>query len=117
MGSYGDQYVVGREYRNSRSMETNEYHKWLNAALDGGINPQMGIGKLENPSTDECEFLVFYSSTGQSQRQDPWDDIINMEDGIAYFWGDSKSGDGPDPLSRPGNKWVKKERSCEGRCW
>lgn len=109
MGSYGEQYVVGREYRNSRSMETNQYHKWLNAALDGGINPQMGIGKLENPSTEECEFLVFYSSTGQSQRQDPWDDIINMEDGIAYFWGDSKSGDGPDPLSRPGNKWVKNE--------
>ncbi len=109
MGEYGDQYVVGKEYRNSTATVTNQYHKWLNAPLDGGINPQMGIGKLENPETGECEFLVFYSSSGQSQRRDPWDDIINMEDGIAYFWGDSKAGDGPDPLSRSGNKWVKKE--------
>lgn len=109
MGKYGDQYIVGEEYRNSTALETNQYHKWLNAPLDGGINPQMGIGKLENPDTSECEFLVFYSSTSQSQRRDPWDDIINMEDGIAYFWGDSKSGDGPDPLSRSGNRWVKKE--------
>jgi hypothetical protein len=109
MGEYGDQYVVGQEYRNSTATETNQYYKWLNGPLDGGINPQMGIGKLENLDTGEYEFLVFYSSTSQSQRRDPWDDIINMEDGIAYFWGDSKAGDGPDPLTRDGNSWVKKE--------
>jgi len=109
MGQYGERYIVGKEYRNSRATDTNQYHKWLNASIDGGINPQRGIGKLENPETGDCEFLVFYSSTGQSQRRDPWDDIINMEDGIAYFWGDSKSGDGPDPLSSSGNKWVKNE--------
>lgn len=109
MGEYGDQYVVGEEYRNSTARETNQYHKWLNGPLEGGINPQMGIGKLENPDTGHIEFLVFYSSDSQSQRRDPWDDIINMEDGIAYFWGDSKAGDGPDPLKRDGNTWVKDE--------
>ncbi|WP_324666151.1 restriction endonuclease [Haloarcula sediminis] len=109
MGRYGDQYVVDEEYRNSTALETNQYHKWLNGPLDGGINPQMGIGKLANPDTGQCEFLVFYSSDSQSQRRDPWDDIINMEDGIAYFWGDSKAGDGPDPLERAGNTWVKNE--------
>ncbi|WP_169333101.1 hypothetical protein [Halomicrobium katesii] len=109
MGTFGDQYVVGEEYRNSTEIETNQYHKWLNAPLDGGINPQMGIGRLENQITGEREFLIFYSSDGQSMRHDPWDDIINMEDGVAHFWGDSKAGDGPDPLERPGNALVKEE--------
>ncbi|WP_436934089.1 restriction endonuclease [Halovenus marina] len=109
MGTYGDQYIVGKEYRNSTAIETNQYHKWLNGPLDGGINPQRGIGKLENQVSGEREFLVFYSSDGQSKRHDPWDDIINMEDGVAYFWGDSKAGDGPDPLERSGNAWVKEE--------
>lgn len=109
MGHFGDCYIVGDEYRNSTDPTTNQYYRWLNGPLDGGINPQRGIGKLENPDSGECEFLVFYSSDSQSQRRDPWDDIINMEDGIAYFWGDSKAGDGPDPLTRDGNSLVKQE--------
>jgi hypothetical protein len=112
MGDYSEQYVVGEEYRNSNSESSNEYYGWLNGPLDGGVNPQMGIGRLGSSGPGPCEFLVFYSSDSQSQRRDPWDDIINMEDGVAYFWGDSKAGDGPDPLVRDGNRWVK-EAYCQ----
>jgi len=112
MGSYGDHYVVGAEYRNSRDLETNEFLRWLNGPLDGGVNFGRGIAQLKQPGTDECEFLVFYSSDGGSQSPDPWEDIINLEDGIVHYWGDSKAGDGPDPSQRDGNQLVK-QQYCE----
>ncbi|GGI95097.1 hypothetical protein GCM10008995_01570 [Halobellus salinus] len=108
MGQYGDQYVVGEEYRNSTDLSTNEYRGWLNAPLDGGVSYR-GIEALRNPQTDACELIVLYSSSTSSTSHDPWEDIINLEDGIAYYWGDSKAGDGPDPLSRRGNRLVKEQ--------
>jgi len=108
MGQYGDQYVVGEEYRVSAELADSEYRGWLNAPLDGGITFS-GINALRNPNTGDCEFLVLYSSSTTSTSHDPWEDIINLEDGIVHYWGDSKAGDGPDPLTRPGNRLVKQQ--------
>lgn len=107
MGEFGDRYIVGEEYRNAINTAENEYWKWLNAATEGGITPQRGISALENSGSEIPEFLVLYSTGAASRSGNPWEDLINMEDGVARYWGDSKAGDGPDPLGRDGNKLVK----------
>lgn len=112
MGEYGDQYVVGKEYRNAREASKNEYYGWLNGPLNGGVNSGMGIHRLQNPRTGDCEFLVFYSSDGPSESRDPWEDVINLDDGVVRYWGGSKAGSGPDPLAGLGNSWVKTQY-CE----
>jgi hypothetical protein len=52
---------------------------------------------------------VFVSKTGKSRTQHPWDDIINMEEGVAHYWGDAKARHSPNPDSPRGNRWVKED--------
>lgn len=102
-------YVVDEEYRNSMDPSENEYSGWLNEPLDsGGINGTRGITNIKNPETDEIAFVVFYSSLSASQSPDPWEDSINLNDGVAYYWGDAKAGDGPDPANQYGNRMIQR---------
>ncbi|QCS43399.1 restriction endonuclease [Natrinema versiforme] len=107
MTSYGDKYVVNETYRSSMDPAKDEFQTWLNGPIETGIRNSGGIRSINNPNTGEREFLVFYSDSSSSQTQNPWEDVINMSDGIAHYWGDAKARHRPDPDAPTGNGWVK----------
>ncbi|WP_225307840.1 restriction endonuclease [Haloarcula sp. CBA1129] len=84
-----------------------EFQKWLNGPVDGGIRNSGGIRAIKNQTNGEREFFVFVSDSSASQNQNPWEDIINLEEGIARYWGDSKAKHSPNPDAAMGNLWVK----------
>ncbi|WP_440765528.1 restriction endonuclease [Natronorubrum sp. DTA7] len=84
-----------------------EFQTWLNGPIETGIRNSGGIRSINNPNTGEREFLVFYSDSSSSQTQNPWEDVINMSDGIAHYWGDAKARHRPNPDAPTGNGWVK----------
>lgn len=109
MTDYGDQYVVNQTYRSSSDSNNDQFQKWLNGPIDTGIRNSGGIRAIVNPETKEREFIVFVSDSGPTQTQNPWEDIINMEEGIARYWGDAKARHSPNPGDARGNGWVKED--------
>jgi hypothetical protein len=109
MPDYGDRYVVNQTYRSSSDSNKDQFQKWLNGPVDTGIRNSGGIRAIANPDTKEREFLVFVSDSGPTQTQNPWEDIINMEEGIARYWGDAKARHSPNPEAARGNGWVKED--------
>jgi hypothetical protein len=109
MANYGKHYVVNETYRSSTRDSKDQFQSWLNGPIENGINYSRGIRSLVNPQTSDREFLVFYSTTGRSRTQHPWEDVINMEEGTVRYWGDATAGDGPDPAEATGNGWVKED--------
>ncbi len=107
MTCYGDKYVVNETYRSSMDPAKDEFQTWLNGPIETGIRNSGGIRSINNPNTGEREFLVFYSDSSSSQTQNPWEDVINMSDGIAHYWGDAKARHRPNPDAPTGNGWVK----------
>jgi len=111
MGDYGSEYVVGETYRSSSDPEQDQFQRWLNGPVETGIRNSGGIRAIVNPDTGRREFLVFVSDSSASQNQNPWEDVINMEDGRARYWGDAKARHNPNPDTATGNKWVKEDFS------
>jgi hypothetical protein len=111
MSGYGEQYVVGETYRSSSDPKKDEFQAWLNGPIDNGIRNSGGIRAIVN-STGEREFLVFVSSQERGGPQNPWEDVINREEGIVRYWGDAKARDNPNPENANGNRWVKNDY-CE----
>ncbi|WP_367996129.1 restriction endonuclease [Haloferax volcanii] len=109
MPNYGGQYVVNETYRSSSDPEKDEFQKWLNAPISTGIRNSGGIRALVNPHTGKREFLVFYSDSSSSQNQNPWEDVINLSDGIVHYWGDAQAKHRPNPEDATGNGWVKED--------
>lgn len=107
MTGYGDEYVVGETYRSSSNSDIDEFQTWLNGPVEGGIRNSGGIRAIRNQTTGDREFLVFVSDSSASQNQNPWEDIINLEEGIAQYWGDAKARHRPNPDAARGNEWVK----------
>jgi hypothetical protein len=107
MTCYGDEYIVNETYRSSSDPAKDEFQTWLNGPIDTGVRNSGGIRAINNPSTDEREFLVFYSDSSATQSQNPWEDVINMSDGTAHYWGDAKAKHRPNPDAAQGNDWVK----------
>ncbi|KKF39905.1 hypothetical protein FK85_24875 [Halorubrum saccharovorum] len=112
MPNYGYQYVVGETYRSSSDPEKDEFQGWLNGPIDNGIRNSGGIRAIVNSTTGEREFLVFVSSQERGGPQNPWEDVINREEGIVRYWGDAKARDNPNPENANGNSWVKNDY-CE----
>jgi hypothetical protein len=108
MPIYGDSFVVNERYRSSTTESKDQFQTRLNAPVDNGIRYSGGIRTIAGTQGDR-EFLVFYSTTGRSQTHHPWEDVINMEEGTARYWGDATAGDGPDPAQATGNGWVKED--------
>jgi len=102
-------YVVNETYRSSSNPADDEFQAWLNEPIDTGIRNSGGIRSIVNPQTGEREFLVFVTDSSPSRSQNPWEDIINMEDGRAKYWGDAKARHSPDPDAATGNGWVKSD--------
>lgn len=109
MTDYGDRYVVNQTYRSSSDSNKDQFQKWLNGPVDTGIRNSGGIRAIVNPETKERKFIVFVSDSGPTQTQNPWEDIINMEEGIARYWGDAKARHSPNPGDARGNGWVKED--------
>ncbi len=109
MTDYGERYIINQTYRNSTDNNKDQFQKWLNGPVDTGIRNSGGIRAIVNPTTKKREFLVFVSDSGPTQTQNPWEDIINMEEGIAQYWGDAKARHNPNPEDATGNGWVKKD--------
>jgi hypothetical protein len=109
MTDYGDQYIVNQTYRSSSDSDKDQFQEWLNGPIDTGIRNSGGIRAIVNPETKEREFIVFVSDSGPTQTQNPWEDIINMEEGIARYWGDAKARHSPNPEEARGNGWVKED--------
>lgn len=107
MTGYGDKYVVNNTYRSSSDSTKDEFQFWLNGPIDTGIRNSGGIRAITNPRTGKREFLVFYSDSSASQSQNPWEDVINISDGVAHYWGDANAEHRPDPDAARGNNWVK----------
>ncbi|MBO4249526.1 restriction endonuclease [Halomicrobium sp. IBSBa] len=107
MADYGREYVVNKTYRSSSDATKDQFQKWLNGPIDNGIRNSGGIRSITNPDTGKREFLVFVSDSGASQTQNPWEDVINMEEGIVRYWGDAKARHTPHPETATGNGWVK----------
>lgn len=105
----GKRYVMNETYRSSTDKNKDEFQSRINEPIDGGIRNSGGIRCITNQETGEREFLVFVSKTGKSRTQHPWEDIINMEEGIAHYWGDAKARHAPDPDKPTGNGWVKED--------
>ncbi|OYR73750.1 restriction endonuclease [Halorubrum ezzemoulense] len=112
MPAYGDQYVVGETYRSSSDLKKDQFQAWLNGPIDNGIRNSGGIRAIVNSATGEREFLVFVSSQERGGPQNPWEDVINREEGIVRYWGDAKARDNPNPENANGNRWVKSDY-CE----
>lgn len=100
-------YRVGKEYRNYAGAPDDQYSSWLAEPLDGGIQPPAGINSLDNPATGTPEFFVFWSGEGSRNNQNPWNDIINLDDGYARYWGDAKPKH-DHPEDAKGNEKVKR---------
>jgi len=109
MSKGSKQYVMNETYRSSTDENKDEFQSWINEPIDGGIRNSGGIRCITNQETGEREFLVFVSKTGKTRTQHPWEDIINMEEGIAHYWGDAKARHAPDPDKPTGNSWVKED--------
>lgn len=109
MGNYGKSYVVNEIYRSSSDADKDEFQEWLNGPIVNGIRNSGGIRSLVNPQTGEREFLVFVSTTGASKNPNPWEDVINLEEGSARYWGDAKARHRPNPEEATGNSWVKED--------
>lgn len=109
MTNYEGRYVVNQTYRSSSDSNKDQFQKWLNGPVDTGIRNSGGIRAIANPKTKEREFLVLVSDSGPTQTQNPWEDIINMEEGIARYWGDAKARHSPNPEKAMGNGWVKED--------
>jgi len=105
-------YIVGETYRSSSDPEKDEFQTRLNEPIKNGIRNSGGIRSLVNPDTGDREFLVFVSSQERPETGNPWEDVINLEDGRVHYWGDAKARDNPDPDRATGNKWVKSDY-CE----
>lgn len=108
MSKGSKQYVMNETYRSSTDENKDEFQSWINGPIDGGIRNSGGIRCITNQQTGGREFLVFVSKTGKSRTQHPWEDIINMEEGVAHYWGDAKARHAPDP-DETGNSWVKQD--------
>jgi len=111
MSDYGDVYQVGCTYRSSSDARKDEFQAWLNGPIETGIRNSGGIRALSNPNTGRREFLVFVSDSSATQNQNPWEDVINVADGRARYWGDAKARHSPNPDAAMGNKWVKEDFS------
>lgn len=106
------QYVVNKTYRSSSDPTKDEFQRWLNEPIKNGIRNSGGIRSLVNPDTGDHEFFVFVTSDDQTSHQNPWEDVINPEDGTVRYWGDAKARDNPNPDNATGNDWVKSDY-CE----
>lgn len=102
-------YVVDKPYRSSSDPRKDEFQAWLNEPIATGIRNSGGIRSITNPDTGEREFLVFVTDSSPARNQNPWEDIINMEDGRAKYWGDAKARHSPNPDAATGNSWVKSD--------
>ncbi len=109
MTDYGDRYVVNQTYRSSSDSNKDQFQKWLNGPIGTGIRNSGGIRAIANPETKKREFIVFVSDSSPTQTQNPWEDIISMEGGIARYWGDAKARHSPNPEDARGNGWVKED--------
>lgn len=109
MTRHGDKYIVNNRYRSSSDPAIDEFQAWLNGPVDGGIRNSGGIRAIKNQATGDRAYLIFVSDSSAAQNQNPWDDVINMEEGIVRYWGDAKARDNPNPDAAMGNKWVKKD--------
>ncbi|MFD1588128.1 restriction endonuclease [Halorientalis brevis] len=107
MSAHGNRYVVNETYRSSTDPEKDQFQGWLNAPIDTGIRNSGGIRAIANPETGDREFLVFITSDGSTKNPNPWEDVINMQEGTARYWGDAKARHRPDPDEATGNNWVK----------
>lgn len=103
------QYVMNKTYRSSTDKEKDQFQSWINSPIEGGIRNSGGIRCIRNQRSGEREFLVFVSKRGTSQNRNPWEDIINIEEGVAQYWGDAKARHAPDPDEPRGNRWVKED--------
>ena len=109
MTTCGDKYIVNHRYRSSSDPTLDEFQAWLNGPVKGGIRNSGGIRAIKNQKAGNREYLVFVSDSSAAQNQNPWNDAINMEDGIVRYWGDAKARDNPNPDAATGNKWVKED--------
>lgn len=109
MTSSDKQYVMNKTYRDSTDEEVDQFQSWINSPIDKGIRNSGGIRCIRNQKTGEREFLVFISKRGTSQNRNPWEDIINIEEGVVQYWGDAKARHSPNPDDPRGNRWVKED--------
>jgi len=109
MADYGDSYVVDETYRNSTDAKKDEFQGWLNGPVDRGIGQGGGIRTIRNSSNGNVEFIILISTIKHSKAPKPWEDVINLEDGIAHYWGDAKAADRPNPDNARGNRLVRRE--------
>jgi hypothetical protein len=102
-------YVMNQEYRSSSNKSEDQFQSWINEPIDRGIKNSGGIRCIYNQQTDKREFLVFVSKRGQSEYSNPWEDIVNIEEGVVHYWGDAKAKHAPNPDEPLGNSWVKED--------
>jgi hypothetical protein len=102
------EYKIGERYRDSNNGDVDQFQEWINPPLERGkgVGNSSGIRKIDGQE-EGIEFLVFVSNTSSgSKSEDPWEDVINIDEGRIRYWGDAKPkhDEVDDP---PGNSWIK----------
>lgn len=96
---HGPGYVVDRHYRDSTDLNQNEFYTWLQVKNSGGIRPKR--------ATDgSLAYLVLVSSHVSVATYNPWDDVIDPEQGRIWYWGDAKKHDTKLRDDWEGNKYL-----------
>ena len=103
----------GQTYRDTSdpSNENDQFLRWFFIEKGHGLPNSRGVRWLkygkEWKDSPVPSAIVLISNPVQSKFPNPWEDTIDLEQGVIGYWGDNKS-PSREPLSCPGNKMLDK---------
>lgn len=93
MSTDPQEYVLDCEYEDRKEKSNpNEFTRWLGIKNAGGMRPIYRRKRQEKGiSARDLAALVLVSRDIQGARYNPWEDIVERDQGRIWYWGDAKA--------------------------
>jgi len=105
---------VSHEYRDRMGYPDDQFLAWINDGLEKGIPGVEGIRQLKyaNGISELPSCIILVTTALNTASHNPWDDIIDHENGEIIYWGDAKHCDKRKIDEFKGNKAIRAIYDC-----
>ena len=98
-------YKLDRIYADRRDREApNEFVRWLGIKNSGGVRPMMRPRGGPKRSLEDTAALVLVSRHVSGSGYNPWEDVVDRNQGRIWYWGDAKADEHRERDDFGGNK-------------
>ncbi|RMF93081.1 MAG: restriction endonuclease [Candidatus Schekmanbacteria bacterium] len=104
-------FEIGKEYvdKGNPNFEEDQFMRWINIPGVSGMMNSPGIRWLRYKDKKELPAaLILITKTASSSYHNPWEDVIDRNNGVIYYWGDAKADQKRKCEDFMGNKILKK---------